>query len=379
MIKVLILANSLNGLFNFRKELVEKMISENIKVYIAAPVNEKKIFFSDIGCEVYNTPMKRRSINLLNDIKLIKLYNELFEDIKPNIVLTYTIKPNIYGSLLCRLKKIPTLSTITGLGTSIESNNPISKIIVLLYRVAFKKSKIVFFQNESNRQFMVKKKIVCLNKTVLVNGSGVNLNQHVLEEYPLEKNMIKFIFVGRIMKAKGVEELFEAIKFIKDNNSSNVEFHILGDFEEEYEEYVTSLTEHNYIVYHGRRDDVHSYIKDCHALIHPSHHEGMSNVMLEAAASGRPVIASNISGCKEIFDNNITGLAIEPKTVKSLISAIYRFIELPHNNKREMGIKGRKKVETEFDRYDIVSKYFEVINDNLKKGDNKFNDSRNLK
>jgi galacturonosyltransferase len=163
------------------------------------------------------------------------------------------------------------------------------------------------------------------------------------------------------MKAKGIDELLEAIERVK-NKYSNVQLDIVGFCEEDYSDKLKEYEKQEFIKYHGQQDDIHTFIKDCHALVLPTYHEGMANVLLEAASTGRPVLASNIPGCKETFDEGVSGLGFEVKNVDSLVKAIIKFIDLPYEEKKAMGIAGRKKMEREFDRNIVVNAYLEEIN-----------------
>lgn len=359
MNKVVILTNSINGLYNFRKELIEKLIEKKLEVVIVAPEDEKTSYFLKIGCKCVDLCISRRGTNPITDFKLLLTYLKILINYKPDVVLTYTIKPNVYGGLACRILSIPYIVNITGLGDSIENGGIVKKISLFLYKIGLKKAKCVFFQNKLNQSFFLNNKIVKGNSR-LIPGSGVNIEKFTFEEYPKEDSEIKFLFIGRIMKAKGIEELFEAAIRIK-KDYSNVQFHIIGSSEEDYSELLKKLEMNKVLKYHGRQNNIHSFIKNSHAIIHPSHHEGMSNVLLEAASTGRPVIASNIPGCKETFDENISGIGFEVKNVDSLVKAIKKFIELPYEEKKRMGIAGRRKVENEFDRNFVIDAYIEEI------------------
>ena len=358
MSTILILANNDIGLYKFRKELLQELVKSN-KVYISLPHGEYISKLEQLGCIFLNTPISRRGMNPFVDFKLFLNYKRILKKIKPDLVLTYTIKPNIYGGLACRLSKTTYLTTVTGLGSGMENGGILKSVLVLFYKTALKRVQCIFFQNETNRDFFEKEKI-SKAKYVSLPGSGVNLTEHNFEEYPSEENKIEFLFIGRIMKHKGIDELFEAIKTIKAKHPS-VNFKIIGWCEEDYLSKLKDLQSDGLLEYLGYQDNVHDYIKDCHAVVLPSYHEGMSNVLLEAAATGRPVLASNISGCKETFDEVISGFGFEPRDTNGLIQTLEKFIELPSEEKKTMGIAGRKKIEEEFDRDVIVNSYLKEI------------------
>lgn len=359
MKKVLILVNHDVVIYNFRKELVKQLLEDNCKVYISSPYGKKIDYLVDMGCEYIETNIERHGTNIYKDLKLILKYRRMIQKVKPDVVLSYTIKPNIYGGIACRLMKVPYIATITGLGSALEKKSLMQKGLIKLYKYALKDIKTLFLQNESNKKFFVNHKIA-INKHKLIPGSGVNINEFALEDYPSESDELKLLFIGRVMKDKGIEELIEASRLLKEKKL-NISIDAIGFYEGDYKERVKELNKTNLITFHGPTNDVKKFIKKSHAVILPSHHEGMANVLLEAASMGRPILASSIPGCKETFDEGITGFGFEPKNVESLVKSIYKFIELSHEQKIEMGILGRKKIEQEFDRKKVVSAYMREI------------------
>lgn len=357
--KVLVLSNFGMGLYKFRKELLQELIKQGHEVFVSLPNDEYVPLLENVGCKYIESKLNRRGTNPISDMKLLFSYINIINKIKPDIVLTYTIKPNVYGGIACRITKTPYLPNITGLGTAVENEGLMQKITLNLYKIALKNAECIFFQNEPNRQFFIDRGII-KNKSKVIPGSGVNLEQHPYEEYPSDKENIRLLFIGRIMKAKGIDELLEAARQIK-VSYKNVEFHLVGFCEEGYLEELRELSDSGIIHYHGQQDDVHKFIKDSHATILPSYHEGTSNVLLESASTGRPILASNVTGCKETFDDGVSGIGFEVKSVKALISAIQQFLDLPHENKKQMGIAGRKKMEQEYDRKIVIKAYLEQI------------------
>ncbi|MDM8533932.1 glycosyltransferase family 4 protein [Clostridiaceae bacterium HSG29] len=357
--KILVLANFGMGLYKFRKELLEELISLNNDVYISLPNDEYVSKLEKLGCKFAETNVDRRGTNPITDLKLLLFYIKTINRIKPDVVLTYTIKPNVYGGIVCRITNVPYITNITGLGTAVENEGLMQKIILKLYRLGLKKASCVFFQNEPNRSLFADKNII-KNKTRLIPGSGVNLEQHKFEKYPVDNKTINILFIGRIMKAKGVDELLEAAEKIKEQYS-NVNFDLVGGSEEDYSQRLTELESLGIIKYHGQQNDVHTFIKRAHAIILPSYHEGTANVLLESASSGRPILASKVTGCIETFDEGISGIGFKVKSVDSLVDAIIKFINLPYKQKRMMGIAGRKKMECEYDRKIVIDAYIEEI------------------
>ena len=360
--KILILANNDVGLYKFRKELIEALLKEH-EVHISLPYGEFVDDMVELGCIYHNVEFDRHGTNPIKELGQISYYKKLLKSIKPNVVLTYTIKPNIYGGMACAAVKVPYFCNITGLGTAIENLGIMQKISLTLYRLGLKKARKVFFQNQQNLDFMLKHKVVKSNYHLLP-GSGVNLNNFTLMDYPNEQTNINFLFIGRVMKDKGIDEFLSMAKQIKSKYQCT-SFDIIGMIDGDYEDTINTAVSEGYINYHGLQSDVKPFIQKSHCVVLPSYHEGMANVLLEAAASGRPVIATDIAGCRETFDDGVSGFSCEPKSAESLIGAVEKFITIPYEQKKEMGIAGRKKVEQQFDRQIVINAYLKEIN-NLK-------------
>ncbi|WP_416147682.1 glycosyltransferase family 4 protein [Salipaludibacillus sp. HK11] len=366
MKRVLILVNHDVVIYNFRKELVQQLLRDGYKVYISSPYGKKIESLIDMGCEYVETNIERHGTNIISDLKLISEYRKMIKRVRPEVVLSYTIKPNIYGGMACKSLQVPYIATITGLGTALEKKGLMQKILVLLYKLALKDIQTLFFQNKENMSFFEQNKIAKYSHK-LVPGSGVNLEEFTLKKYPDERDELKILFIGRIMKEKGIEELAQAAKLVEESKRKCI-FEAVGFYEEDYTDKAKELEKLNIIKFHGVQDNVKEFIEDCNAVILPSYHEGMANVLLEAASMGRPIIASSIPGCEETFDEGVTGFGLEPKNVDSLVQAINKFIDLPYNKKKSMGVLAREKVENEFDRNEVVLSYLNEIENVVNKG-----------
>ncbi|PAD40400.1 glycosyltransferase family 4 protein [Terribacillus sp. 7520-G] len=359
MKKVVILSNHHAYTYNFRKEIIEKLLSENIKVYLILPYGEKVELLKQMGCEFIDLPLDRRGKNPLTDLKLIISYFREIKKIKPDAVLSYTVKPNIYGGIVCNLLNIPFFPNVTGLGSAVENRGIMQKVLISMYKIAYKKAKCIFIQNEENKLFLENNKILS-QKQKVIPGSGVNIHKFLLTDYP-NSDIIEFVYISRIMKEKGIDNYLDAAKYIK-NKYPQTRFHVLGFCEERYEDKLMEYENEGYIKYHGMQDDVRKFISTTHCTVHPSYYpEGMSNVLLESAATGRPIITTNRSGCKEIVDNGINGYLVEMNNSDDLIRSIEKFIQLPHEDKMKMGLNGRAKVVREFDRKIVVESYWEEL------------------
>lgn len=358
--KVLILANSSSGLYDFRNELILELKKHYKEVVVSVPENDKTDQLNDIGCNVIKTFIDRRGINPVIDLKLLKDYFEILKTEKPDMVITYTIKPNIYGGLACRVKRIPYAVNITGLGTAFQKPGMLKKIVTFMYKTSLKKAAVVFFENVENMQIMKTANIVKEDQCCLLNGAGVNLNRFMHTEYPNDNKVTKFLFIGRVMQEKGVDELFAAMKKLySEGNSCTLD--ILGGYEENYESIIRKYEADGWLKYHGYQKDVRPYIEQAHCFVLPSWHEGMANTNLECAASGRPIITSNIHGCKEAVIENISGFLCEKQNVDSLYEKMKKFINLTYEERKAMGMAGRKHMEEVFDKNKVVKETIEGL------------------
>lgn len=349
--KIMILANNDVGLYQFRKELIEELLKEH-EVVISLPYGDFVKPLEDIGCKFIDTPVDRRGINPIKDLRLFFTYWKILKQEKPDLVITYTIKPNIYGGCACRFMKIPYAVNITGLGTAFENGGALKKLVTVMNKIGCKKAKVVFFENEGNRQIFIQEKIVKESQTHRLNGAGVNLEKYQVAPYPGGEK-IKFLFMGRIMAEKGIDELFEAMQHLV-SDGINCELNLLGFYEENYKEKIEKYEAEGWLHYHGYQKDVRPYIEDCHCFVLPSWHEGMANTNLECAASGRPVITSNIHGCLEAVEGGVSGYLCEKQNADDLYYVMKKFVMLSCDIRTAMGLAGRKRMEEIFDKKKVV-------------------------
>ncbi|NMO96633.1 glycosyltransferase family 4 protein [Paenibacillus lemnae] len=358
--KILILANYGMGLYKFRKELLQEFIQQNHEVYISLPRDEYTSKLEDLGCRFVETSVDRRGTHPIRDLGLLMFYIRLMRKIRPDIALTYTIKPSTFGGVACRWTGTPYIANITGLGTAMVNKGMMQNITKTLYRLGLKKARCVFFQNVQNKQFFTGHRLIKKEAARLIPGSGVNVTEHSYEEYPPAGETLNCLFIGRIMKAKGIDELLEAAGKVK-VRYPHIRFDLVGGCEEHYEDKLADYENRGLITYRGVQTDVKSFIRKSHVAILPSYHEGTANVLLESAAAGRPVLASRVAGCVETFDEGISGLGFEVKDADSLAETILHFANLPHEKKQAMGAAGRAKMLSEYDRKRVVGAYLEEL------------------
>lgn len=359
--KILILSNHFITLFNFRKELIQKLIDEGHEVYISIPKSDENNFFLDLGCKIIETSVDRRGINPFRDFGLILNYIRIMKDIKPDIVFSYTIKPNIYGSIASNITNNIQVNNITGTGATFLEWDNVSEIAKFLYKISIKKSHKVFFQNSGDRDLFINNKMVNNNYSLLP-GSGVNLEQFKLIDFPSDEET-NFIFIGRVMELKGIDEYLETASEVK-KEYPNTNFYIAGFIEEEkYKVIIDEYNSQGIVNFLGFQQDIRSWIEKCHCTVLPSRGgEGVPNVLLESAAMGRVCIASRIDGSTEVIEDGVTGYLFDKGNAKDLTKKVKLFLDLKTDDKIKMGKAGRVKVEREFDRQIVINRYLEELN-----------------
>ncbi len=352
--KILFLSNHFITLFSFRKELIKKLLDEGHEVFLSIPEDENN-YFENLGCKIIITEIDRRGVDIKNDLKLLRFYKKMIPEIGPDIIFSYTIKPNIYGCLASN-GKYKQVCNITGTGGTFLKNDIVARICRLLYRLSIRRCYKVYFQNTGDRDYFIDNNLV-YNNYEMLPGSGCNLNEHEFEVMPPDE-IVRFIFIGRVMELKGIDEYLEAAKFLR-SKYTNVEFLIAGwNEEDKYQNIISQYQEKGFVTYIGFRDDIADWIKKCHCTVLPSHGgEGVPNVLLESAATGRACIGSRINGTKDVIEEGVTGYLFEKGDAKDLIKVMEQFINLPFDVKQKMGEEGRNKVQKEFDRNIVINKY----------------------
>lgn len=360
---VLFLANKDNVLYNFRKEVILAVKSAGYRVILSCPYGKKIDYFISNGCEYIDIKIDRRGKNIIADLKLLNHYDKLFKQVKPDIVLTYTSKPSIYGGMICEKQKIPYIVNNAGL---METKGFLAFVLRCLYYVGWRGAACIMYQNTRERDYVNK---ILHNKVCykLIPGSGVNLDEFIYKNYPSNSDVVIFNFVARIVKMKGIEEYLEVAKRIK-KKYSNIEFRIFGDFDDEsYKDIIFELEKQNIVKYFGVQNNMNPYIEEAHAVIHPSYYEGMTNVVLEHSAVGRPCIGSDIPGIREGIEDGVTGYLFKLRDIDSMEEAIEKFLAMSNSEKELMGKKARNKMEREFNRKNVVNIYLSEIKRLLEK------------
>jgi galacturonosyltransferase len=367
---IALLTNNDDDIYCFRKELIEALIDEGYGMLISCPNGEKFELMKHVKY-IYDDPViDRRGTNIIADAKLFLHYKKLFKQYRPNVVLTYTAKPNVYAGIAARQLGIPYINNVTGLGSVLNKKGLMKDFIMWLFKVAYRGAACVMFQNSKNMQLALDANMI-KGDCKLIPGSGVALDRYPVQEYPdggngIEGKTVIFNYIGRIMHDKGVDDYIEAAKRIK-KNYPNTEFNMLGfvePTESHYEKELAELGKQGIVYYRGSQKDVKPWIKRSHCIIHPSTYgEGMSNVLLENASSGRPIITTDNSGCQETVNHGESGFIYHGGDVDELVEVIEKLIGMNNDERKQIGLKGRQKVEKEFSREVVIKAYLEKIKD----------------
>ena len=351
--RILILANFDIGLYKFRKELIGALLAKQHEVFISLPDGEMVRPLEKMGCTFLPTSVDRRGINPKTDLSLLRRYRAMLREVKPDLVLTYTIKPNIYGGIAARMAGIPYAANITGLGTAFETRGLLRTLVVRLYSFALKKARVVFFENADNCDTFLSYGICRREKAHVLHGAGVNLTDYNVSPFA-EHDAVRFLFIGRVMREKGIDELFGAMRRLVQEDNLPCFLDVVGPFEDDYQQQLNTYADEGWLQYHGYQADVRPFIQNCDCFVLPSYHEGMANTNLECAASGRPIITSDIPGCREAVLNGESGLLCEIRDEDSLYDAMRRIIKMTPLARVEMGLRGREHMQKEFDKEKVV-------------------------
>jgi len=368
--KIIISINTTWNIYNFRLGLVKALLKQGYDVYAISPKDDYVEKLKEIGLKHIDIKINNKGTNPIEDMKLVYDYYKIFKEIKPDVALFYTIKPNIYGNIAAKFSSIKTISNISGLGTVFLHDNFSSKVARFLYKIALKQPQKVFFQNNDDKDLFVKNNLIDPQKTDILPGSGINTE--IFKPVYINKNNNKFIFlmIARLVRDKGIMEYIKAAEIIKDKYKDTVEFWILGSF---YFNNPTAITpqeikkweEKNIIKYLGTSNNVKDFISKADCIILPSYREGLSRVLLESASMAKPIITTDVPGCRDVVDNGINGYLCEVRNYRDLSIQMEKMLNLSEKDRKEMGNKGREKVIKYFKEEIVINKYLDAIRDLL--------------
>lgn len=374
---IALLTNNDDDVYCFRLELIQAILASGYHMLISCPDGPKFEAMDEVGLRkgqefIYDDPpIDRRGTSVSNDWRLMMHYRSLFKRYKPAVVLTYTAKPNVYASIVAHELHIPVINNVTGLGSVVNESGLKKLLIMKLFKTAYRNSSCIMFQNSTNMQ-LARKLGWVKGDSKLIPGSGVALERYPVQEYPdggngIDGEPVVFNYIGRILHDKGVDDYIEAAKRIK-AKYPKTEFNMLGFIEpteSHYETELEELREQGIVLYRGSQKDVKPWIKRSHGIIHPSTYgEGMSNVLLENASSGRLIITTDNPGCKETVNDRISGFIYHGGDVNALVQTIETVVrDMPNSARKKMGLEGRRKVEQEFSRNIVIEAYLTKINE----------------
>jgi len=385
-----VVANTAFNLYNFRLELIKALMAEGHHVIAIAPKDNYVELLKENNIEFIEIKnLARKGTNPYNDMKLVNEFRKVYKQHKLDVVLQYTIKPNIYGTFAAKLSNIKTICTVTGLGYTFLNESLASKVAHRLYRLAFSYADKVLFQNTDDVETFVTNKLVDRNKTLIVPGSGIDTERfspdfcaekkeeerHCERSEAISTNnedgfvprhhIVKFLMIGRLLKDKGVYEYVEAAKKILAKNK-NVEFHLLGEIDnqnpsaiktKELEDWMIEGT----IIYHEHTKDTRPFICKADCVVLPSYREGMPRVILEGMAMAKPCITTDAPGCKDSVIDGESGFICKTADASSLQEKMEYFLSLPETYKKQVSISARKRAEYIFSKNNINSIYLELL------------------
>ena len=360
--RVVIAANSAWHIANFRAELIRALIEQGYEPVVVAPA-DSTVRLQDLGVQHVDLPLERSGLNPFVDLALLARYRRILKQIRPIAFLGFTIKPNIFGGYAASTLGIPSIANISGLGTAFIKRGPLQSLVSRLYRFALRRARIVFFQNPNDQALFLQRRLVRADQAQLLPGSGVDLDRFQQEALP--DGPITFLFIGRLLGDKGVRELIGAARKLRTSHP-NVRVQLLGPLDggnrtaisrAELNDWVS----HGLIQYLGETEDVRPFIKEATAVVLPSYREGLPRSLLEAAAMGRPLIATDVPGCREVVDDGTNGLLCAPQSAESLADAMRRLADLTPEERSAMGLASRRKVEAQFSETVVIQAYLDAL------------------
>jgi len=368
--RIIIVANTTWNIYNFRLNIIHKFLREGHEVIVMAPV-DKFIFYTETLPQVQHIPVRhlhRDSVNPFQDIKLFFEFIKLYRQYKPDLVLHYTVKPNIFGGFAARLLGIPSIAVVTGLGFSLIHEGWINVVTRLLYKFSLPYHRKVIFENKDDKKLFEKERLVSPSRSMSIKGCGVDTKAFSPNGDGRKEGIITFTFIGRLLYDKGVREFIEAAQLIKSND--HIRFWLVGEIDKENPSSVRNEDLMKWIRdpkihYHGATENIRNFIEKSDCIILPSYREGMPRVIMEAMAMERPVITTDTAGCRETVDENINGYLVPVRDSEALAKAMNTFIDLDTESRIKMGKAGRIKVMKEFDDRIIADQLYGYLKEYL--------------
>jgi len=361
---IVICSNYAWTIYNFRMPLIRRLTAEGYKICVLTQFDGYESLIADEVDQIEPLFISRKGVNPFVDLFTIIDFIKNLIRIKPILILSFTIKPVIYGSIAARLMRVSSIVMITGLGTAFITDNWITKIVKTLYRFSLVSVTTAFFQNADDKNLFIDNSLIDPKICRLIPGSGVDLDKFLQTNLPVSHEMT-FLLIGRMLWDKGIGEYVDAARKIKSTHS-NIRFQLLGPLGVENRTSISNEQMHEWekegiIEYLGETDDVVTYIEEACCVVLPSYREGTSRVLLEAAAMGRPLIATDVPGCREVVEDGVTGFLCRSGDYLDLSEKMELMLQLPYESRRVMGAKGREKVESEFNQDIVCDRYIDAI------------------
>jgi glycosyltransferase involved in cell wall biosynthesis len=358
---ILITVNAAWNVLNFRRPIVAAMIADGHRVTVLAPHDDSVAALEGLGCKVLPLEMSVKGLNPLQDIKLIGRMRKVFRAEKPDAIFSYTIKNNIFGALAARPLGIPFIPNVTGLGTAFLSGGFLLHIAEGLYRRAFRNLDVIFFQNEDDRDLFLERRLVTQQQARLLPGSGIDLTHFAATDYPPESDASVFLMIARLLRDKGVLEYVAAARKVKSEHP-HARFQLLGAVDAANRTAIDAATvkswqEEGVIEYLGTADDVRPHIAAAHCVVLPSYREGAPRTLIEAVAMARPLIATDVPGCRSVVEDGVTGYLCKVRDGDDLARSMDTFLALTRDERAQMGLAGRAKMAAHFDQAIVVEAY----------------------
>lgn len=358
---ILMTANSAWNIWNFRRPLVEALSGDGYRITVLAPPDDAVPELERLGCRVRPIKMSVKGINPLKDLKFQQRFGQILCEERPDAVLSYTIKNNIFGARAARLFDVPFLPNVTGLGTAFLTGKLLQTVTEHLYRRSFASLPVVFFQNEDDRDLFLKRSLVRADQARLLPGSGIDLEHFVPVPMPAPGGPPVFLMIARLLRDKGVLEFVEAARRVKAHHP-RARFQLLGAVGSENRSAIDRLTvdawmKEGVVEYLGTTADVRPAIAVASCVVLPSYREGAPRTLIEAAAMARPLIATDVPGCRAVVDRDISGFLCDVRNAESLAAAMERFLDLSPEAQQSLGAAGRIKMEREFNQALVVDAY----------------------
>ena len=363
--KILLISNTAFSIYNFRHGILVRLIADGYKVITVGPKDAYSAKLAAMGCEVIDMPMAAKGVNPREDLFLLGQLRRLYKTIKPDFIFHYTIKPNIYGSVAARLAGVPSIAVTTGLGYTFINDNWVARVARLLYKAAFLSPKEVWFLNEDDRQTFLRHRLVAADKAVLLHGEGVDTTHFCPQPAPVADGKIRFLLVARMLWDKGVGEYVEAARQVRKQYPGAV-FQLLGECgvpnpSEVTREQMADWEREGVIEYLGTTTDVRPYLAQVDCLVLPSYREGVPRTLLEAAAMGKPLIATDAPGCRDVVIDGETGWLCPVKDAVTLAGCMTQLLAMPAADRQAMGMAGRRFIEQNFDEQKVVAHYLATL------------------